>query len=127
LHVAAHGVPMVVVYRGNPVLWHAVGRWVIKARTYSLVNILSGEEKHIAPEFIPWYGSDAGVAECVIGYLKRPAKMEEQRGRLEKVVGKLNQKGASRRVAEMAERMIATRERTVQDKEALGVASIARP
>ena len=28
LHVASHGVPMVVVYAGNPVLWNLLGRWL---------------------------------------------------------------------------------------------------
>ena len=41
LHVAGWGVPMVVVYRGNPLLWHLIGRWIVKTRTYSLVNLLA--------------------------------------------------------------------------------------
>src|SRR5204863_273683 len=57
VHVAAYGVPMIVVYRGNPLLWHLVGRWVVKTRTYSLLNILSDERAKIVPEFIPWHGS----------------------------------------------------------------------
>ncbi len=42
LHVAGYGIPMIVVYRGSRLLWHLLGRWVIKTRTYSLVNLLSG-------------------------------------------------------------------------------------
>ena len=79
LHIAAYGVPFVVVYRVNPLHWHLVGRWIVKARTYSLVNILSGRSEHIVPEFIPWYGSNKIVADAVIDYLKHPEKMAEQR------------------------------------------------
>src|SRR5205085_8361241 len=65
LHVAAYGIPLVVVYRGNPLLWHLIGRWIVKTRTYSLVNILSGAPAHIVPEFIPWHGSATLVANQV--------------------------------------------------------------
>ncbi len=33
VHVASLGVPMIVVYRANPVLWHVAGRWLVKTRT----------------------------------------------------------------------------------------------
>jgi lipid-A-disaccharide synthase len=105
LHVAAYGVPQVVVYRGNPVLWHLVGRWVVKARTYSLVNILAGRvggrEEQISPEFIPWYGSNGPVAEAVVDYLRHPGKMAEQRRLLLEVVRPLDQRGASMNAARL--------------------------
>src|SRR5262249_23066334 len=39
LHVAAYNVPLAVVYHGNPFLWHTIARWLLKTRTFSLVNI----------------------------------------------------------------------------------------
>ncbi|HEY1686662.1 MAG TPA: hypothetical protein VGG19_18005 [Tepidisphaeraceae bacterium] len=102
LHIAAYGVPFVIVYRVNPLHWHLVGRWVVKTRTYSLVNLLSGRKEHIVPEFIPWYGSDKPVADRVIDYLKHPEKMQEQRQELAEVIRPLNRPGASKKVAQLA-------------------------
>jgi lipid-A-disaccharide synthase len=106
LHVAGHGVPMIVVYRGNPVLWHLLGRWLVKTRTYSLVNLLSDFHEHIVPEFIPWYGSNDPVANHAIGMLQSPDKLEEQRRRLRHLLQTLDKPGASMNVAKMAMDMI---------------------
>ena len=42
-NIATHffGVPMIVVYRASPILWNLIGRWLIKTRTFSLVNLLA--------------------------------------------------------------------------------------
>jgi lipid-A-disaccharide synthase len=55
LEVAAAGCPMVIMYQSSKVLWHLVGRWVVKTRYLSLVNILAGTE--LVPEFMPYFGS----------------------------------------------------------------------
>jgi len=102
LHVAAYNVPMVVVYQGNPVLWHLVGRWVVKARTYSLVNILSGKSEKIVPEFIPWYGSVKPVARYVIDLLNHPERLEETRQELARMIAPLDKAGASNNAAKLA-------------------------
>lgn len=102
LHVAVHGVPMIVVYRGNPVLWHLIARWLIKTRTFSLVNLLSQGGEHIVPEFVPWYGSTRPVSELAIGLLKNPERLAEQRTSLRELVRKLDQPGASMHAARLA-------------------------
>jgi lipid-A-disaccharide synthase len=112
LHVAAHGVPMVVLYHVNPLAWHLVGRWVVRTRTYSLVNLLAdGPERiasghRVAPEFIPWYGSTEPVMALAAAWLADPAELARRRGRVLKVVEPLAKPGASRRVAEMAWQML---------------------
>jgi lipid-A-disaccharide synthase len=102
LHVAAYRVPLAVVYHGNPVLWHAIGRWVVKARTYSLVHILSGREEQVAREFIPWYGPVEPVAEHVISLLRDPARLAKQRALLGEVIAPLDKPGASANAARLA-------------------------
>lgn len=52
LQVAAAGCPMVVLYQSNPLLWHLLGRWLIRTRFLCLVNILAGRE--LVPEFMPY-------------------------------------------------------------------------
>jgi lipid A disaccharide synthetase len=102
LHAAAYGTPLIVVYRVNRLAWHMVGRWVVKTRTYSMVNYLSGQAKHIVPEFIPWYGSAAEVGEAAVRYLRDPAKLEGQRANLLEVIRPLDRPGASANAARLA-------------------------
>lgn len=104
LHVAAHGIPMIVVYRGSPILWHGLARWLVKVETFSLVNLLAGVKKsqHVVPEFIPWYGDNAPVADCAIDYLNHPDKLEAQHQKLLALVKRLDHPGASMNVAKLA-------------------------
>jgi lipid-A-disaccharide synthase len=110
LHVAAYAVPMIVVYRINPIAWHVVGRWVVKTPSMALVNILaerapaeSGIPRHrIVPEVIPWHGSNAPVAELAIDFLRDIEKRHRQRGDLMKLVATLDRRGASHRTAQIA-------------------------
>jgi lipid A disaccharide synthetase len=105
LHVAAWGVPMIVVYRINPILWHGVGRWVIKTKKIALVNILAGNTD-LVPEFVPWYGSTDSVAECALNLLGHPTLLEEQRTAVGGLIGSLDRPGASANVAGMALEMM---------------------
>jgi lipid-A-disaccharide synthase len=102
LHAAGMGAPLIVVYRVNPFLWHLLYRWVVKTRTYSLVNLLNDDRKKIVPEFIPWYGSNEAVAEKALEYLQHPEELQEQRERIGHVIQTLNKPGASRQAAMMA-------------------------
>src|SRR5205823_3203342 len=43
VHIAAYDVPMIVVYHVNPLLWHLVGRWLVKTKKIAMVNILAGQ------------------------------------------------------------------------------------
>jgi lipid-A-disaccharide synthase len=117
LHVALHNTPMIVVYYGRPLTWNLIGRWLIKTRTYALVNLLAAEAElassgrvtpamHIVPEFIPWYGSTQPVADYAIDLLTHPEKLAGQRERLAALARKLERPGASMAVARMAVEMM---------------------
>jgi lipid-A-disaccharide synthase len=101
VHVAAWNVPMIVVYRVNPILWHLAGRWLIKTRKIAMVNILAGQID-LVPEFIPWYGSNAPVADCAIDLLQHPEKLADQRQKLAKLMKQLDEPGASKNAAKLA-------------------------
>ncbi len=109
LHVAGYAVPMIVVYRGNPVLWNLIGRLLIKTRTYSLVNVLNDCHEHIVPEFIPWYGSNKPVVDCAMDFLNHPEKLQDQHEKLLHVIRNLDRPGASQNTAKLALSMIAAR------------------
>lgn len=104
LHVACFGVPMVVVYRGSPILWHGVGRWLIHVRTFALVNLLAGLDpsRHLVPEFIPWHGDNTPVAEALIDLLRHPDKLETQHQALLALIERLDKPGASMNAARLA-------------------------
>jgi lipid-A-disaccharide synthase len=113
LHVAAHGVPMIVVYRLNPFIWHLAARWIVKTRTYSLVNLLNSGRQNIVPEFIPWYGSNVPVGDKVLKYLQNPQMLFDQRERLLQLIRGLHKPGASRNAALLAMELMTARETTV--------------
>jgi len=106
LHVACYGIPMIAVFRFSRVLWNTIGRWLIKTRTYTLVNLLAADRQHIVPEYIPWYGSDRPVSEHVVDFLRHPEKLAQQQSQLGEMVQKLDRPGASRRVAQLAMTMM---------------------
>ncbi|HQY88122.1 MAG TPA: hypothetical protein PK402_05650, partial [Tepidisphaeraceae bacterium] len=107
LHIAAHGVPMLIVYAGNPVLWHSFGKYMIRTRTFGLVNLLANDGRddpssHICPEFIPWYGSVEPVARRAIEMLKNPSILSDQKSKMRAMIQEIAKPGASERVAQMA-------------------------
>lgn len=116
LHVAGFGVPMVVVYAGSPVLWNLVGRWLLRTRTFALVNLLADPDpihpdpsRHVVKEFMPWYGPVTPVTEAVLDALRHPEKLERQRNALARLVGTLDRPGASDNVAKLAMGMMEQR------------------
>jgi lipid-A-disaccharide synthase len=113
LHVAGHGVPMIVVYRLNPFIWHLAARWIVKTRTYSLVNLLNSGRQNIVPEFIPWYGSNVPVADKVLEYLRNPQLLMDQRDRLLQLIRGLHKPGASRNAAVLAMELMTARATTM--------------
>jgi lipid-A-disaccharide synthase len=117
LHVALHNTPMIVVYRSSPVVWNLLGRWVVRTRTYALVNLLAADPElassgrvtpamHVVPEFIPWYGSTGPVAERAIRMLSEVEELARQRASLGALAERLESPGASHNVAKMAMEMI---------------------
>jgi lipid-A-disaccharide synthase len=105
VHVAAWRVPMIVVYRINPILWNLAGRWLIKTKKIAMVNILAGQID-LVPEFIPWYGSNQPVIDCAIDLLRHPEKLREQRDKLDALMKTIDKPGASMNVARLALELI---------------------
>jgi len=113
LHAAGHGAPQIVVYRLNPFVWHLAARWIVKARVFSLVNLLNDGRQPIVPEFVPWYGSNQPVADKALEYLQNPRLLAEQRDRLQNLIRTLNRPGASRNAARLAFDLMVGRETTI--------------
>jgi lipid-A-disaccharide synthase len=105
VHVAAYGVPMIVVYRISTLLWQAAGRWLIKTPKMAMVNILAGNID-LVPEFIPWNGDPAPVAAQALNMLREPSLLAEMHQKLMKLIEPLDQRGASLNVARLALSML---------------------
>lgn len=117
LHVAGYNVPMIVVYHGNPLLWHAIGRWLVRIPTRTLVNLLAAgpratAEQHVTPEITPWYGAVEPVTELALDYLGHPEKLEAQRRKLRELIRAHDHPGASMNVARIAFELIGGGKRT---------------
>jgi lipid-A-disaccharide synthase len=105
LHVAAYNVPMIVVYRVSPLMWHGLARWVVKTKKIALVNILAGNTD-LVPEFVPWYGSNQPVIDCALELLRDPHKLNEQKRRLHELMRSLDSRGASMNTSRLAMEMM---------------------
>jgi len=49
------------MYQSSRILWHLAGRWLVKTKYLSLVNILAGQE--LVPEFMPYFRSIDPIVE----------------------------------------------------------------
>jgi len=65
LQVASLGKPLVAFYNLSPVKWHALGRWLVKSRTFTLPNIISEwqDGRRVVPEYVPHFGDPKPIAE----------------------------------------------------------------
>lgn len=104
LQVAAAGCPMVIMYQSSRILWHLLGRWLLKTRYLSLVNILSGKE--LVPEFMPYFSSIEPIAGTIEFLLEDKNKLARISNKLIKLAEPLAGKEAGAQVAEIAVKML---------------------
>jgi lipid-A-disaccharide synthase len=104
LQVAAAGCPMVIMYQSSKLLWHLVGRWLIKSEYLSLVNILA--EKELVPEFMPYFNSIEPIATVIEKMFNDPDKLSQLSGDLVKLVEPLGSFNASQKVSEIVTDML---------------------
>jgi len=80
LQVAAAGCPMVIMYQSSRILWFLFGRWLLKTKYLSLVNILANRE--LVPEFMPYFSSIGPIVEAIEGFLSDRNKLSQLSGEL---------------------------------------------
>jgi len=100
LEVASSGCPMVILYQTNPVLWHLVGRWLVRAKFLALVNLLADRE--VVPEFMPYFTSTDPIARKIDVLLQDKDRLERTSNDLVDMVEPLTQKKAGEEVARIA-------------------------
>ncbi len=104
LEVAAAGCPMVIMYQSSGFLWHVAGKYIVKTRFLSLVNILAGRE--LVPEFMPYFTSVEPIVESVERLLQNKEKLASTSSALTKLVEPLATKTASDEVAKILVEML---------------------
>lgn len=104
LQVAAAGCPMTVMYQSNPLMWHLLGRWLVRLPHFSLVNILAGKE--LVPEFMPYFKSIQPIIQRTHGLLSTPARMSQVSQSLVELIKPLTQRRASDATAEIVAEML---------------------
>jgi len=103
LEVAHFGVPMVVFYHVGRLGYHLLGRWLIRTRHLSLVNILAGKE--LVPELMPWFGDAGLLTEAAEEMLADPDRLAATRQALLELVGPLKA-GADATAADKAAELV---------------------
>ncbi len=114
LQVAAVGCPMVIMYQSSRLLWHLAGRWLIRTRFLSLVNILAGRE--MVNEFMPYFKSIRPIVDCCNTLIGNKILLTKISADLEGLVAPLTVGWASDEVAQMAWEMIEDADREQGDR-----------
>jgi len=104
LQVAAAGCPMMIMYQSSKILWYLVGRWLVKTKYLSLINILAGKE--LVPEFMPYFASIEPIVQKCEQLLACPDKLSETSGKLIELVQPLADKKACDETAKIVLEML---------------------
>jgi lipid-A-disaccharide synthase len=104
LEVTAAGCPMVIMFQSSRILWQLVGRWLIKTKYLSLVNILAGKE--LVPEFMPYFTSIEPIVESIEPLLQDKNKLTQISSELIQLAEPLAVKKARQEVAQIVLEML---------------------
>jgi lipid-A-disaccharide synthase len=104
LEVASCGCPMVIVYQTNPVLWHLIGRWLVRPKFFTLVNLLA--DRRLVPEFMPYFVSIEPIIETIDGCLQDRDLLARTSRELIDMVEPMTHKRAGEAVAAVVTEML---------------------
>ena len=104
LQVAAAGCPMAVMYQSSRLMWHMLGRWLIKTKNLSLVNILAGKE--LVLEFMPYFKSIDPLVPTISGLLQNKERLSQLSIDLIDLTRPLHRENASAKTAEITVNLV---------------------
>lgn len=103
LQIAAAGCPEVIMYQSSKLLWHLAGKFIIKTKYLSLVNILAGRD--LVPEFMPYFDSIEPIVESADKLLSDKNKLASLSSQLVKLAEPMAGQSASK-VADIVATML---------------------
>jgi lipid-A-disaccharide synthase len=104
LEVAWHGRPMLIMYNASKWAYRLIGRWLIRTKFLSLINILAGKE--VVPEFMPYIRDESAIADLAIQLWKDKERATKLGWNIQAVVRDLYHQDPAERVAELAMKLI---------------------
>jgi len=104
LQVAAAACPMIVMYQSSRLMWHLVGRWLIRTPVLSLPNIVAG--RRLVPEFMPYFTSIDPITDAAMDYLSSPERLKQASADLVELCKPLAGRNAAAEVANIVFQMI---------------------
>ena len=99
LQVAAVGCPMVIMYQSSKILWHLLGRWLLKTKYLSLVNILA--QRELVPEFMPYFSSVDPITESAEQFFEDSNKLAQVSGELIELTETLRKPNTAQKVGKV--------------------------
>jgi lipid-A-disaccharide synthase len=104
LQVAAMGCPMIVMYQSSRLMWHLLGKWLIRTPFLSLPNIVAGRK--LVTEYMPYFTSTQPIADEAISYLSEPARLKKFSSELIETIKPLALGKAADKVAAIVMQMV---------------------
>ncbi len=83
--------PMVVMYRINPLAWYLIAKWLLRSDFFALPNLIAGRE--VVPEFVPFFGNITPIVRYVREVLAESRELASQRealGRMSEFFANVN-------------------------------------
>jgi len=104
LEAASSGCPMVIMYQTNRVLWQLIGRWLVRPKFFTLVNLLA--DRRLVPEFMPYFASIEPIIQAIDGYLQDKGLLTRTSNELIDMVEPMTRKKAGDGVAAIVTEML---------------------
>jgi lipid-A-disaccharide synthase len=100
LEVAWYGRPMIIMYNASKWFYNLLGRWLIKTKFLSLINILAGRE--VVPEYMPYIRDESAVADKAVRLLQNKEESLRLGWSAQAVAHELHHGEPAREVADLA-------------------------
>jgi len=104
LEVATAACPMIVMYQASRILWHLIGKWLVKAPYYCLVNLLANRE--LVPEFMPYFRSVDPIVQQACALIDNREQLAQTSHDLIEITQPLAEQKTCTRVAEIVMDML---------------------
>ena len=104
LQIARQARPMVIQYVANPWFFHAVARWIVKTKFFTLPNLIMGHE--VAPEYVPHLGGPEPIADAAMALIDDPIRYQRQIADLREIARRFEGRNAAEAAAVEIDRML---------------------